>query len=105
MPREKVTEPTRQLYAQIREDIYLASKAKAAEMRVPLRVFLENALVNALEPATTEPYKEPSVWDDEYIGMQERQPLGSPVELTKEEAVSIIREATRLAEVDEVQEG
>ncbi len=105
MPREKVTEPTRQLYAQIREDIYLASKAKAAEMRVPLRVFLENALANALEPAATEPYKEPSVWDDEYIGMQERQPLGSPVELTREEAVSIIREATRLAEVDEAQEG
>ena len=34
MPREKITEPTRQLYAQIKEDIYLASKAKAAEMRV-----------------------------------------------------------------------
>lgn len=93
MPREKNTQPTRQLYAQIREDIYLASKARAAEMRVPLREFIEDALESALNgenPRTDEPR---SVWDDEYLGMQLRQPLGSPVELTTEEAKAIVREA------------
>ena len=101
MPREKITEPTRQLYAQIKEDIYLASKAKAAEMRVPLREFLENALANALEPGAGKTSTGPSVWEDEYISMQERQPLGSPVELTKDEAMAIVQDATRLSEDDD----
>ena len=48
MPRQKSSVPTRQLYAQIREDLYLGAKARAAEMRVPLRTFLENALEMAL---------------------------------------------------------
>ena len=48
MPRQKSSVPTRQLYAQIREDLYLSAKARAAEMRVPLRTFLENALEMAL---------------------------------------------------------
>ena len=34
-----------------------------------------------------------TVWDDEYIGMQVNQPLGSPVELTDLEAKRIAREA------------
>ena len=89
MPREKATQPTRQLYAQIREDIYLASKARAAEMRVPLREFIEDALESALKWRRLRLCRvrlRSFVWDDEYLGMQLRQPLGSPVELTSEEA-------------------
>ena len=93
MPREKATQPTRQLYAQIREDIYLASKARAAEMRVPLREFIEDALESALSGEQSRADVSRSVWDDEYLGMQLRQPLGSPVELTSEEAKAIVREA------------
>ena len=95
MPREKATQPTRQLYAQIREDIYLASKARAAEMRVPLREFIEDALESALTGESPRTEISRSVWDDEYLGMQLRQPLGSPVELTSEEAKAIVREALR----------
>ena len=55
MPSEKT--PTRQLFAKIREDVYLDAKAKSAELRVPLREFLENALISALrdEPAPAPP--------------------------------------------------
>lgn len=95
MPREKSNVPTRQLYAQIREDLYLGAKARAAEMRMPLREFIEYALAAALDEngqirsaATAR-----SVWDDEYLSMQARQPFGSPVELTDEEVKSILREA------------
>ena len=94
MPREKVTQPTRQLYAQIREDIYLASKAKAAEMRMPLREFIEAALEAALRGESERVEESRSIWDDEYLGMQLKQPFGSPVELTTEEAKAIVREAT-----------
>ena len=94
MPREKVTQPTRQLYAQIREDIYLASKARAAEMRVPLREFIESALESALNGDNSQVTNSSrSVWDDEYLGMQLRQPFGSPVELTSDEAKAILQEA------------
>ncbi len=96
MAREKSKQPTRQLYAQIREDIYLDAKAKAAEMRVPLRAFIENALSAALvddEKASGRRQSPRSVWDDEYLSMQERQPIGSPVELTSDEAGAILRES------------
>ncbi len=98
MPRQRTAEPTRQLYAQIREDLYLAAKARAAEMRVPLRIFLENALTDALgrnderEDAPPPPH---SVWDDEYLSMQRRQPVGSPVEMTQTEASAIVLDAVR----------
>ena len=98
VPRQRTVEPTRQLYAQIREDLYLAAKARAAEMRVPLRIFLENALTEALrENGATEqtPPPAPSVWDDEYLSMQRRQPVGSPVELTQTEASAIVLDAVR----------
>ena len=95
MPREKSNVPTRQLYAQIREDLYLGAKARAAEMRMPLREFIEYALAAALDEdgqirsaATAR-----SVWDDEYLSMQARQPFGSPIELTDDEVKSILREA------------
>ena len=95
MPRKKSEEPTRQLYAAVREDLYLASKAKAAERRMSLREFVEHALELALsdiEPSPSIPLPpEPSVWEDEYIRLQARQPIGSPVELTREEAVRLLR--------------
>ena len=98
MPRQRASEPTRQLYAQIREDLYLAAKARAAEMRVPLRIFLENALTDALErndSGEDSPIPSPTVWDDEYLSIQRRQPVGSPVELTQTEASAIVLDAVR----------
>ena len=93
LPRERNNQPTRQLYAQIREDVYLAAKARAAEMRVPLREFIESALESALSGEQQGSVSSRSVWDDEYLGMQLRQPVGSPVELTSDEAKAILREA------------
>ena len=95
MPRQKSSVPTRQLYAQIREDLYLSAKARAAEMRVPLRTFLENALEMALNGEQNQPPvpKRESVWNDEYLSMQRRQPVGSPVQLSADEASAILREA------------
>ena len=97
MPRTREhSEPTRKLYADIREDIYLAAKSRAAELRVPMRRFVEDALTNAIsgnstalsvssdvESATP---TEPSVWDDQYLRAQANQPLGTPIALTDDEA-------------------
>ncbi len=96
MQRPKQEGPTRQLYAAIREDIYLAAKARATELRIPMREYLERALELALRgaPQPSEPEETsaaPSVWEDEYIGMQARQPIGSPVELSEAEASAIVR--------------
>jgi hypothetical protein len=96
MPRQKQEGPTRQIYAAIREDIYLAAKSRAAELRIPMREYLERALELALggespEDPVAEPAAVPSVWDDEYIGMQAKQPVGSPVELSEDEASAIVR--------------
>ena len=94
MPRKKSEVPTRQLYAAVREDLYLASKGKAAERRMSLREYVEHALelaLNQSEQTTPEIPAEPSVWEDEYIRLQARQPIGSPVELTKEEAARLLR--------------
>jgi hypothetical protein len=89
MARNSTQENTRQIFASVREDLYLAAKARAAELRIPLREFVELALDLTLSGqvvSEAEERKEPSVWDDEYLGMQAEQPVGSPVELTKEEA-------------------
>ena len=98
MPRTREhSQPTRQLYATIREDIYLAAKAKATELRLPLRRFIEDALelaiaggaaaqVAAETPPQVAPAALPSVWDDQYLAAQARQPLGAPVELSADEA-------------------
>ena len=98
MPRTREhSEPTRQLYASIREDIYLAAKSRAAQLRLPLRRFIEDALVDAIdgnnstlnesldenEAISTNPM---TVWDDQYIGAQASQPLGSPLDLSEGEA-------------------
>ena len=95
MARKKSDIPTRQIYAAIKEDLYLAAKAKSTEMRMPLREFIEHALELALSDG---PYeiaieKEAHVWQDEYLRMQASQPLGSPVELTRDEAAKVVRGA------------
>ncbi len=93
--------PTRQIYASVSEDIYLAAKARAAELRIPMRRFLEQALELALSgarPATAASPTNPetpaveSVWEDEYLGMQAQQPVGNPVVLNREEAERVLRE-------------
>ena len=65
-------------------------------MRVPLREFIESALESALRGESQETEVPTSVWEDEYLGMQLRQPFGSPVELSSEEAKAIVREAISL---------
>lgn len=91
MARKKIEEDTRQIYASVREDLYLAAKAQATELRMSLREFVEHALELALTGQSKNASATPSVWDDEYIGMQTRQPIGSPVELTREEAETVVR--------------
>ena len=96
MPRTREhSEPTRKLYADIREDIYLAAKSRAAELRVPMRRFVEDALTNAISDnfaplsessdVAAAPV-EPSVWDDHYLSAQANQPLGAPIGLSDDEA-------------------
>lgn len=108
MPRtRKETHPTRQIYASVREDIYLAAKAKAAELRLPMKRFIEVALTQAinsdsdehtpLEVSTTSQVapKPTSIWDDQYIAMQVRQPLGAPLKLSADEAKNVALNAFR----------
>ena len=99
MARKKTDGPTRQLFATIREDIYLLAKAKSAENRLSMRFLLEQALLSYLE-VKDETRKEEvkseessSVWEDEYLGMQADRPMGTPVELSDEEAKKIAKEA------------
>lgn len=91
----------RQIYASVSEDIYLAAKARAAELRIPLRRFLEQALELALSGAQPTAAASPSspgtqavesVWEDEYLGMQAQQPVGNPVVLSRDEAERVLRE-------------
>ena len=98
-PKEQ---PTRQIYASVREDLYLAAKARATELRIPLRKFLEEALELSLtskgrgvSSAEVEgrPSRQPSIWEDEYVRMQSRQPVGSPVEVSEDEAKKLIRQS------------
>ena len=100
MSRKPSEIKTRQVFAAIDESIYLAAKSRAAEMRVPLREIIEMALSQMLENGRTErplaeeiPEKEPSIWDDEYLRMQSRQPIGAPVQLAREEAARVARAA------------
>lgn len=96
MPKKKVEGDTRQVYASIREELYLAAKARAAELRVPLRELIERGLELALTGSHQPPAPQkatPSIWEDEYLHMQANQPLGSPVEMTREEAERVVREA------------
>ena len=99
MPKKREhSQPTRQIYASIREDIYLAAKTRAAELRVPMRRFIEDALSIAVNSSDLASYGiqsddashsesiPPSVWDDQYIDAQARQPLGAPLDLSEDEA-------------------
>ncbi|PKB61583.1 MAG: hypothetical protein BZY79_03265 [SAR202 cluster bacterium Casp-Chloro-G4] len=86
----------------MREDLYLAAKARATELRIPLRRFLEDALELALAgragasgPKAFEMHEptQPSIWEDEYVRMQSQQAVGSPVDLSEDEAKQLIRES------------
>ena len=99
MARKKSDEPTRQIFANIREDIYLLVKSKSAEDRLSMREILEKSLLMYLgsdmgviesDSAST---SSSTVGDDEYLGMQAGQPVGKPIELSEDEAKRIALEA------------
>jgi len=99
MARKKSDEPTRQICANIREDIYLLVKSKSAEDRLSMREILEESLLLYLgnDMSVTEsdssPASSSTVWDDEYLRIQAGQPVGTPIELSDDEAKRIALEA------------
>lgn len=102
MARKKIDGPSRQLFAKINEDVYLAAKSRAAQQRISMRALLENALTLYLSSDSPEiPNLESlelsgnksTVWDDEYLRMQAERPIGSPLELSEEEAKDVARRA------------
>ena len=101
MPRKKNEGPTRQLFAKISEDIYLLAKAKSAQSRMSMREILEESLKLYLgknpsdrsEPMVTQTKVQESIWQDEYLNRQADRPIGSPIELSEEEAKEIARKA------------
>mgnify|MGYP001204114346 CR=1 FL=1 len=95
MEKQKTDTGTRQIYASIREDLYLAAKNRATELRIPLREFVELAIALTLKKDSTTSVDSSgsSIWDDEYLNIQSQQPLGSPVELTREEAEKVVRDS------------
>ena len=100
MPRKKNEGPTRQLFATINEEIYLHAKAKSAESRMSMREILEESLElylgknpsAASAPMNLQTAQE-SIWQDEYLNRQADRPVGSPIELSEEEAKEIARKA------------
>ncbi|PZC42805.1 MAG: hypothetical protein DK303_000843 [Chloroflexi bacterium] len=101
MPRKKNEGPTRQLFAKISEEIYLLTKAKSAESRMSMREILEeslelylgtNPLARSGSPGTQTTAQQ-SIWQDEYLNRQADRPVGSPIELSEEEAKEIARKA------------
>ena len=101
MPRKKNEGPTRQLFAKINEEIYLLAKAKSAESRMSMREILEESLglyLGTTPPArsgstSTQTTVQESIWQDEYLNRQADSPVGSPIELSEEEAKEIARKA------------
>ena len=101
MPRKKNEGPTRQLFAKISEEIYLLAKAKSAQSRMSMREILEESLELYLgkNPSArsgsmgTQTTAQESIWQDEYLNRQADRPVGSPIELSEEEAKEIAREA------------
>jgi hypothetical protein len=101
MPRKKNEGPTRQLFAKINEEIYLLAKAKSAESRMSMREILEESLglyLGTNPPArsgstSTQTTVQESIWQDEYLNRQADRPVGSPIELSEEEAKEIARKA------------
>ena len=81
MAKRKVEYETRQVYASIREELYIAAKSRALELRMPMREFIEHALEKTLNleiDATShstlaedeESNRKRSLWDDPYLKMQ-----------------------------------
>jgi len=96
MPRRKNEGPTRQIFANIREDIYIKAKSKAAEQRLSMRDILEESLSLYLNISTQEDDMfelKDSVWGDTNISIQVNEPLGSPIDVSEEDARRIAREA------------
>ena len=96
MPRRKNEGPTRQIFANIREDIYIKAKSKAAERRLSMRDILEESLSLYLDIPNREDdmvESKDSVWGDTNISSQVSEPLGSPVDVSEEDARRIAREA------------
>ena len=99
MGRKRLDGPRRQLFANIDEELYLKLKSKAASDRLSIREILEVALARYLasDQDTSESQyldgDKGDIWeDDEYLAMQAERPLGSPVELTSEEAKKVALE-------------
>lgn len=99
MARKKIDGPSRQLFAKINEGVYLAAKNRAAQQRISMRELLEEAIELYLRSDVTESSgdrlsdRNSTVWDDEYLQMQADRPIGSPLELSEEEAKDIARRA------------
>ena len=80
----------------IREDIYIKAKSKVAEQRLSMRDILEESLSLYLDISTQEDDMcelKDSVWGDTNICIQVNEPLGSPVDVSEEDARRIAREA------------
>ena len=97
MSRRKSEGPTRQIFANIREDIYIKAKSKAAEQRLSMRDILEKSLSLYLdmpdESNEVLPSSENSIWNDSNISIQVEEPIGSPLDVSEEDARRIAREA------------
>ena len=97
MSRRKNEGPTRQIFANIREDIYIKAKAKAAEQRLSMRDVLEKSLSLYLdmpnESNEAVANLKNSIWNDSNISTQVREPVGSPLDVSEEDARRIAREA------------
>jgi len=102
MARKKMDGPSRQLFAKINEDVYLAAKNRAAQQRISMRELLEDALRLYLSSDSSEisdahipklAEDDSTIWDDEYLRMQADRPIGSPLELSEEEAKDVARRA------------
>ena len=105
MAKKKVQYETRQVYASIREELYIAAKSKALELRMPMREFIEHALEKTLNfqdglgsmsnslKQDNVPQGKTSLWDDPYLNVQSSQPIGAPVDLTPEESKKVLKQA------------
>ena len=97
MPRRKNEGPTRQIFANIREDIYIKAKSKATEQRLSMRDILEKSLslyLDIPDNMNSETRNSAdSVWDNSTISIQVNEPLGSPIDISEEDAKRIAREA------------
>jgi hypothetical protein len=97
MPRQKSDGPTRQIFANIKEDLYIKVKSKAAEQRLSMRDIIEKSLSLYLnipigQDLAFDNIKD-SIWNDSNISIKVEEPIGSPLNFSEEEARRIAREA------------